>query len=187
MTLDEILCITVNTYKIEHIKAFQLQGYHIEKKSYLRIFTLGSGDRKKALQAIQDNNFETASDDMFSFHRKIARENGIAISGWSMISKYRYKKHSHYTHDFRVSVNDFRPVEDLKMISDRFPISALMRDRTLILTWDIETQSRELGEFAEIHDEESIVFMICMTLHWKDDPRPLKQICLVDLETAPDP
>ena len=48
-------------------------------------------------------------------------------------------------------------------------------------------QSRELGEFAEIHDEESIVFMICMTLHWKDDPRPLKQICLVDLETAPDP
>ena len=57
-----------------------------------------------------------------------------------------------------------------------------MRDRTLILTWDIETQSRELGEFAEIHDEESIVFMICMS-----DPRPLKQICLVDLETAPDP
>ncbi|CAG8641771.1 14399_t:CDS:2, partial [Dentiscutata heterogama] len=70
-----------------------------QKKSYLRIFTLGSGDRKKALQAIQDNNFETALDDMFSFHRKIARENGIAIS-----------------------------VEDLKMISDRFPISALMRD-----------------------------------------------------------
>ncbi|RIB03708.1 hypothetical protein C2G38_2286783 [Gigaspora rosea] len=124
---------------------------------------------------------------MFSFHRKIARENGIAISGWSMISKYRYKKHSHYTHDFWVSVNDFRLVEDLKMINDCFPISALMRDRTPILTWDIETQSRELGEFAKIHDEESIVFMICMTLHWKDDPRPLKEICLVDLETAPDP
>ncbi|CAG8827385.1 26689_t:CDS:2, partial [Dentiscutata erythropus] len=53
--------------------------------SYLQIFTLSSGDRKKALQAIQDNNFETASDDMFSFHHKIARENGIAISGWSMI------------------------------------------------------------------------------------------------------
>ena len=29
--------------------------------------------------------------------------------------------------------------------------------------------------------------MICMTLHWKDDPKPLKQICLVDLETAPNP
>ncbi len=185
--IDEIICNTINIYKIGYINAFPLRGYHTEKKLYLHIFTLGTGDRKKALQAIQDKNFETASDDMFSFHRKIARENGIAISGWSTISNYIYKKHSHYIHDFRVSVNDFRPLEDLKMISDYFPISALMRDRTLILTWDIETQSRELGEFAEIHDEESIVFMICMTLHWKDDPRPLKQICLVDLETAPDP
>ncbi|POG82469.1 hypothetical protein GLOIN_2v1469774 [Rhizophagus irregularis DAOM 181602=DAOM 197198] len=26
-----------------------------------------------------------------------------------------------------------------------------------------------------------------MTLHWKDDPKPLKQICLVDIETEPDP
>ncbi|CAI2196755.1 4968_t:CDS:2, partial [Funneliformis geosporum] len=26
-----------------------------------------------------------------------------------------------------------------------------------------------------------------MTVHWKDDPKPLKQICLVDVETAPDP
>ncbi|CAJ0841904.1 11944_t:CDS:2 [Entrophospora sp. SA101] len=79
--IDEILCNTINIYKIEHIKAFP---FH-EKKSYLRIFTLGTGDRKKALQAIQDKNYETASDDMYSFHCKIARENGIAISGWSMI------------------------------------------------------------------------------------------------------
>ncbi|CAG8516747.1 13517_t:CDS:2 [Cetraspora pellucida] len=39
-----------------------------------------------------------------------------------------------------VSINDFQPVEDLKIISDHFLILALMRDRTLILTWDIETQ-----------------------------------------------
>ncbi|RGB21583.1 hypothetical protein C1646_777686 [Rhizophagus diaphanus] len=26
-----------------------------------------------------------------------------------------------------------------------------------------------------------------MTVHWKDDPKPLKQICLVDVETAPEP
>ncbi|CAI2195887.1 8411_t:CDS:1, partial [Funneliformis geosporum] len=25
-----------------------------------------------------------------------------------------------------------------------------------------------------------------MTLHWKDDPKPLEQICLVDVETALD-
>ncbi|RIB01987.1 hypothetical protein C2G38_2229118 [Gigaspora rosea] len=36
-----------------------------------------------------------------------------------------------------------------------------MRDRTLILTWGIKTQSRELGEFAKIHDEETFA------LYWK--------------------
>src|SRR5438132_1166349 len=40
--IDVILSSVINTYKIEYIKAFPLRGYHTEKKSYLRIFTLGS-------------------------------------------------------------------------------------------------------------------------------------------------
>ncbi|RIA86472.1 hypothetical protein C1645_829240 [Glomus cerebriforme] len=126
--IDKILCSTINAYKIEPIEAFPFHGYHTEKKLYLRVFTHGTEDRKKALQAIQDNDFETASDDISSFHRKIARENGIAISDWSMMSKYCCKKYPQYTYDFHVSVNHFRAVEDLKMISDRFPFPALIRD-----------------------------------------------------------
>ncbi|PKK63244.1 DNA/RNA polymerase [Rhizophagus irregularis] len=64
--------------------------------------------------------------------------------------------------------------------------SALTRDRTLILTWDIETySSRKTGEVPNAKYDEDRVFMICMTMHWKDDPEPLKQICLVDVETKP--
>ncbi|PKK61378.1 DNA/RNA polymerase [Rhizophagus irregularis] len=179
----------VETLKIEHIKAFPFRGYHTEKKPYLRIYISGTGKRKTAMQAIQDNNYETASDDMYSFYRKVARENGIQLSGWSMLSKYRYKRGIDplCPHAFYTSKNDFRPVEDLTIISNRFPISALLRDRTLVLTWDIETQSQELGKFAEVLDLSDNAFMICMTLHWKDDPKPLKQICLVDVETEPDP
>ncbi|PKC14816.1 hypothetical protein RhiirA5_408934 [Rhizophagus irregularis] len=33
----------------------------------------GTGDRKNALKAIQDKKYETASDDMYSLHRKIER------------------------------------------------------------------------------------------------------------------
>ena len=28
--------------------------------------------------------------------------------------------------------------------------------------------------------------MICMTIHWKNNSKPLKQICLVDIESAQD-
>ncbi|PKK58786.1 hypothetical protein RhiirC2_795765 [Rhizophagus irregularis] len=162
-----------------------------EEKSYLRIYMNGTGERKKAIQAIQENNFETASNDMWSFHRKVARENGIQLSGWFTINKYKCKKGKRTSplcsHEFYVSIKDFCPLEDFTTISDRFPISALLRDCTLILTWDIETQSRELGEFAEVLDLNHNVFTIGMTLHWKDDPKPLKQMCLVDVETESDP
>ncbi|CAI2187898.1 17718_t:CDS:2, partial [Funneliformis geosporum] len=41
-----------------------------KKESYLRIYTNGAGERKKAIQVIQENNFKTASDDLYSFHQK---------------------------------------------------------------------------------------------------------------------
>jgi hypothetical protein len=184
-----ILSGAVKSLKIEHIKAFPFRGYHTKKKPYLRIYTRGTGERKTAMKSVQDNNFETASDDMYSFHRKVARENGIQLSGWSVLSNYFYKKGTDplCPHIFSISKKDFHPVENFAMIADRFPISALTRDRTLVLTWDIETQSRELGEFAEVLNQDDIVFMICMTLHWKDNPKPLKRICLVDVKTVPDP
>ncbi len=88
---------------------------------------------------------------------------------------------------FRVSIENFCPIEDLMSLKNRFPISALMRDRTLVLTWNIETySSRGLDEFSEAINKEDSVIMICMTLHWKDDLRPLKQICLIDVKTASD-
>ena len=45
---------------------------------------------------------------------------------------------------------------------------------------------RKTGEVPNAKYEEDVVFMIGMTVHWKDDPELLKQICLVDVETAPD-
>ena len=40
----------------------------IGKKLYLRIYTNGTEERKKVIEAVQDNNFKTASDDLYSFH-----------------------------------------------------------------------------------------------------------------------
>ncbi|GBC35997.2 DNA polymerase family B-domain-containing protein [Rhizophagus irregularis DAOM 181602=DAOM 197198] len=151
MKIRDILSGEVDTQKIEHIKAFPFRGYHTEKKTYLRIYMSGTGKRKTAIMAVQDNNYETASDDLYSFHRKVARENGIQLSGWSMLGNYMYKKRIDplCPHTFYLSKKYFQPVKDLTTITDRFPISALKRDRTVILTWDIETQSQELGAKSE--------------------------------------
>ena len=70
--VNKILSSIVKSYKIEYIKAFPFHGYHTEKKTYLRIYTNSTGGRKTAIKAVQNNNFETASDDLYSFHRKVA-------------------------------------------------------------------------------------------------------------------
>jgi len=84
-------------------------------------------------------------------------------------------------------VNNYNPISDNEYNNPLFS-SALLWVRTLVLMWDIETySSRKTGEVPNAKYEEDVVFMICMTVHWKDDPELLKQICLVDVETASDP
>ncbi|CAI2181959.1 4299_t:CDS:2, partial [Funneliformis geosporum] len=41
-----------------------------ETKIYLQIYTHGTGKRKIAIKIIQDNNYETVSDDLYSFYLK---------------------------------------------------------------------------------------------------------------------
>ncbi|CAG8748300.1 20648_t:CDS:2, partial [Rhizophagus irregularis] len=85
------------------------------------------------------------------------------------------------------SVNNYNPTSEDDYNNPLFSL-ALSRDRTLVLTWDIETYSSlGLGKFPTAQSDESNVFMIGMSVHWKDDPNPLKRICLVDVETTPDP
>ena len=187
--IRDILSGITKWFRIEHVKAYPFHGYHPDKKSYLRIYTTNTKQRKNAMKAIQEKKYITASDDQFTYYRKVAREYSILLSGWSMLRKYKYLPgDSLCAHAFHISIENFHPIEDVTTLKDYFPISALTRDRTLVLTWDIETHSsRGIGEFPVAQYDEDRVFTICMTLHWKDDPKPLKQICLVDVESAPDP
>ena len=81
-------------------------------------------------------------------------------------------------------MNNYNPTSEDDYNNPLFSL-ALSRDQTLVLTWDIKTYSSlELGKFPTAQSDESNVFMIGMSVHWKDDPKPLKRICLVDVETA---
>ncbi|GBB93123.1 hypothetical protein RclHR1_21130001 [Rhizophagus clarus] len=154
-------------FGIENISAFPLQGYHTEKKLYIRIITWNQFDQYNALKAVRKVSICTASDDL------------------TLI--YYYRKVAWGTHLFQISVNNYNPKSEDDYNNPLFSL-ALSWDWTLVLTWDIETYSSlRLGKFPTAQSDESNVFMICMSVHWKDDPNPLKQICLVDVKTASDP
>ena len=144
-------------------------------------------DHYNALKAVREVGIHTASDDLTPkyYHRKVACEERLPLSSWAVLSNYSYVS-SVNAYLFQVSVGNYNPISD-EEYNNPLISSALARDRTLVLTWDIETySSRRMGGVPNAKYEEDAVFMICMTVHWKDDSEPLKQICLVDVETAPD-
>ncbi|RIA94647.1 hypothetical protein C1645_817698 [Glomus cerebriforme] len=105
----------------------------------------------------------TASDDLNCqyYYRKVARKERLSLSSWTILSNYLYEHIQKGTYLFQVSVNNYNPIS--------------------------EDDSLGLGKFPTAQSDESNVFMICMSVHWKDDPKPLKQICFVNVETTPDP
>ncbi|RIB01390.1 ribonuclease H-like domain-containing protein [Gigaspora rosea] len=183
---NEERSVEVGKIRIEHVKAFPIRGYHPEKKSYLRIFTTTTFQRKTALEIIRKENLETASDDISAYYRKVAREYRIPLSGWDRLP---YNGHSPLcSHAFYVSIENFHAVNDLSELCKIYHSPVIIRDRALVLAWDIETHStRGLEHVPYTRYKEDNAFMICMTVHWKDDLKPLKQICLVDVESARDP
>jgi DNA polymerase elongation subunit (family B) len=186
--------------KVETVSAFPINGYHVESKPYKRIHLNNLQQRKKAIAAVRAVGLQTASDDRSSYYRKAAREYGLPLSEWAILSDYEYapgptERAPLCAHVLRVPVASYRPLIDPMAAKDKRERAAktkaatplLLRDRTLVLTWDIETDSdRGTGEVPDAQHKGDNAFMIAMTAHWKDDPTPLKQVLLVDVETAPD-
>jgi len=196
-TLDEE---TIAIDRIETVKAYPVRGYNEETKPFKRIYTSNVQQRKKAIKAVRDAGMETASDDRSCYYRKAAREYGLPLSDWAVINDYEYtagaatKNLEMCSHTIRVPVDGYRPlIDSMACKTDRLAGAAikakdplLSKDRTLILTWDIETHGSRGTEFLPVGDREGDeAFMICVTAHWKDDPRAIKKICIVDVETAP--
>ncbi|GBB95616.1 hypothetical protein RclHR1_25780002 [Rhizophagus clarus] len=185
--LSNILNST-SKFGIETISAYPLQGYHAEKKPYICVRIWNHYDRYNALKAVHVIGMCTALDDVNCqyYYRKVAREERLPLSSWATVSNYSYILLEN-SYLFQVSVGNYNSISDDEY-NNPLISSTLTKDRTLVLTWDIETYSSlGLGNFPTAQSDESNVFMICMSVHWKDDPNPLKQICLVDVETAPDP
>ncbi|CAG8603038.1 12499_t:CDS:2 [Cetraspora pellucida] len=122
-------------------------------------------DRTRILKEVRKHNIETASDDITNvyYYRKVACEERLHLSEWAILSNYNYISNTNLPHYyFRVFVNNFQPLGDNRL-DEQIVSLALIHDRTLVLIWDIETySSHKIGD-------------------------PLKQICLVDVEMAPNP
>lgn len=160
--------------------------------------------------------YETAADDVGKYYKKAAREAYLPVTDWLVVQAYEWTTggaHSHLPDDaqedtrsdawryplaehvlradlgsVRAFVPCFGAEPDPAAEAKRQDTPALARDATVVATFDIETWSPgRTGAPPSPDEPDDRAFMIALTFHWKDDPRPAAQVVLVDVETEPDP
>jgi DNA polymerase elongation subunit (family B) len=200
--------------EVRRHKKFPLMGYRAEPATYLRLVYAHTASRRDAVAAARAHGYETAEDDTGPYYPKASRQTGLPLAAWAVLKNYQWRRGGAHPlgeapprwgeprsprceHVLRLGQSDYAPWVDpaappeaRKQQADslrKYP--QLLRDRTLVLAWDIETHtSRAEQDLPLAERPEDTVFMIGLSLHWKDDAQPLHQVCLVQGAPAePDP
>jgi DNA polymerase elongation subunit (family B) len=143
---------------------------------------------------------ETVNDDTSCYYRKIARENKIKLAGWNQIQNYVVETNDTYTRKYIVPlclVVNTRDIKDIEAIGiDPMKDPAykdLIRDRTMVAGWDLETYARHstgnapepLKVFGADGKEEDIVFLDSMPFAWHWSPNPMLTVAISLLPCPP--
>lgn len=175
--------------KSQLVYAFPWKGVYDKPQPYLRVWYKTNKQRKNAILYVVESEFETASDDTSCHYRKFAREKGISISSWMVLRRYSFLgKSKHCEYAFEVYESGIEPCGTTEKAILNAGSSVLLKDKTMVLAWDIETYSaRKTGDSLPLaHHVEDNAFMICLTAHWKDNSDSLVRIAIVDKPTDPD-
>ena len=155
-------------------------GWQEEYSDYLKISFTKQTNRKKAITACRRLGYSTFHDDYDRYYLVVARDYNIPLCAWSTISNYKIQAINQFKSPvFRVHIDNFKHYAGEVLKS---PI--LSRDRSLLLTWDIECGTKT-GELPTANNTSDRLFMIASTAHWWYSKTPLFKICFVDVPCDP--
>ncbi|HEY6536598.1 MAG TPA: DNA polymerase domain-containing protein [Candidatus Nitrosocosmicus sp.] len=157
--------IEFNAYQMIYKK--KLKEFDIELSEFIRFFFKNVGERREALKQIKDR-YQTYSNDLTFHYRKVLREEKLSVTNWLSISSKNLidnsgnvKKHLNIPRSC-IFDSQHQPREN----------------KTLALSFDIETYTTRGSNLPEAEYDEDEVFMICMGVFWEDQVEPLFEVVL---------
>jgi DNA polymerase elongation subunit (family B) len=201
--------------EIEPVEGYPFRGWQEKQAKWLRFHFYNVRDRRRALADLHDQGFATAHDDR-TYYLQVARNLGLAVSGWSKMTNYRSwfgQAHPYggtattwdtpavpqCEYAFRVSAKHFLPMAPAKPVRGDTPeaaaerlalaaTTAFSRPKAVVATWDIETyDAQPTGDVPRADRPSATCFMVALTLSWRDDATPLERVCIVATDSEPDP
>jgi DNA polymerase elongation subunit (family B) len=202
--------------RLELIDKNPFKYFHIRPVKYIRMYFYTLFARTKAIHYFEENMYdyggtkvrlETASDDKTCYYRKASREYKFKLCDWNLVDDYELAPADQYTkshcvkYTFEAHVKNFNDLRT-KVDVDKLPeleIKSLMKDRSMIMCWDLETFApRATGNaplpenvFDQHGNEDDTMFMCAATFHWYYEeaimvkvnittmPVPIRDDCLI--------
>ena len=175
---------------------------------YLRLYFHTTHARKRGIDYFLKNDvtytnhhhqpirgkLTTASDDFSCYYRKVSREYKIKLCDWNQLTNYTVVNDNDLvrnicvSHVFRVDVNDFRS-DVIDYVADPIKYRDYLRDRSLEMAWDLETNTDEntgnAPEPDKVFDADGnpadTIFMDACTFSWYQEVDPFLVVNFTDL------
>ena len=196
----DYLRLSFNTL-FQRKKALGILRYDAVKSNVIQFqFKKHLGVGGDSLNRPDGPHLETANDDTSCYFRKIARENKIKLAGWNLVSDYEVDRSELYVRNYMVAlcmVLDTKNIQDVEMrgidpMKDP-KYKDLIRDRTMVAGWDLETYARHstgnapeaLKVFGSDGKEEDIVFLESMPFAWHWSSTPFLTVAISLLPSPP--
>lgn len=166
-------------------RSSQIKFIHANKFTYFN-------DKAAAQREV---SLDTANDDASCYYRVVARERKLKLAGWIMLQNYseisEFGK-STVPVVLRVDINDVLDTESPKLKSYAVKVNDhrdLVRDPSIIMTWDLETYSiKNTGDAPQVErvltpdgKYEDIVFMQSALYNWYHEDEVIVRMNFTDL------
>jgi len=163
-------------------KTFKSKGkpfkyYQKNQSTFIKFYYLKTKSRKLAIKLVIDAGYETAHDDLSCYYRVVCRDNLTSMAMWVVLDNYAEEnvdniKSKDNISTYRLHIRDYKAYD-----GELTP--KLLKDKTLSMTWDIETWSPE-GDVPLPEYGDHRMFCIGTTFQWVNEDKPFLRIALVD-------
>jgi DNA polymerase elongation subunit (family B) len=155
--------------------------YYTEKKEfYVRIYFDKSTFRAAAVRHVRSLGLETAHDDLSCYYRVVCRDRLLSFTSWMNLSNYTIGTDKGIKGSiFHVDIANYKEFTD-----DISNNSELLKDNSMVMTWDIETFSPD-GQLPIPENPDHRMFMLASTFHWHHSTDALLRVCIVDQPCKP--
>ncbi len=161
------------TAKVQLLKRYL--GYERDPYPYIIFEFAKLSNRRKALKMIKtDFQYETGWDDPSAYVNVFSRDCQMSLTQWLEIEADNYVmvKDPNFKDEEVLKVS-FKFIKNYEGKMDRM---SLIRDKTLVAYWDLETYARDRS-VPRFDRKGTTMFQHSLVFAWANDPKPIAQYC----------